>query len=245
MKSNSQGSRARKQYGRSHSKSFKSNQKPINFFTETNIETISTNRKFIIKKINPNMEKNELIRTLKETTIFTRIKCENLMQSLVNYYIQDKTLFVRYDYYDEEKSLFNFLISSGSKLSTQTVIAWLRDLMIALDFLHLHNQVHKNVNLKNVFIINDRLYLGAIGFSVEILNNLKIRSEAEQFLNESDEIDAQYDVWLVGKLLEKLLDYAEKPEEIQPLVDEILEENPSKRPTLRHILKKLVNLNQF
>jgi len=53
----------------------------------------------IIRSINAQLDKEHLTEILKETIVLTRIKCENLFQGVLKYFIENKQLFLVMDYY--------------------------------------------------------------------------------------------------------------------------------------------------
>ena len=53
----------------------------------------------IIRSINAQLDNQHLTEILKETIVLTRIKCENLFQGVIKYFIENKQLFLVLDYY--------------------------------------------------------------------------------------------------------------------------------------------------
>ena len=47
---------------------------------------------------------------------------------------------------------------------------WCKDLAFAVDYLHTHNQVHLKIYPQNIFIKNDHLVLGEIGFKTQLIH---------------------------------------------------------------------------
>jgi len=45
---------------------------------------------------------------------------------------------------------------------------WFKDLTFAIDYLHTHNQAHLKIYPQNIFVKNDRLILGEIGFKTQL-----------------------------------------------------------------------------
>ena len=55
--------------------------------------------RLVIRSINAQLDKDHLKETLKETIVLTRIKCDNMIQGVSKYFIENKQLFVIMDYY--------------------------------------------------------------------------------------------------------------------------------------------------
>lgn len=74
---------------------------------------------------------------LKETMIYKRIKCGNLIQGVNDYFIKNKNLFIEMDYYEE--TLSSYLLKNFQTIDSLTKLQWSKDLAFALDHLHLHS----------------------------------------------------------------------------------------------------------
>ena len=61
----------------------------------------------LIRKIN-RKEAHKLERILKETIVLKRIKLENSLQGVIDYFIENKQLYIVQDYLDENNKLYNY-----------------------------------------------------------------------------------------------------------------------------------------
>ena len=76
----------------------------IDLFREGSFDTSylasdQNKKKLIIRSINTTLDKDHLKETLKEAIILTRIKCDNLIQGVLKYFIESKQLFLLMDFY--------------------------------------------------------------------------------------------------------------------------------------------------
>ena len=127
---------------------------------------------------------------LKETMIYKRIKCGNLIQGVNDYFIKNKNLFIEMDYYEE--TLSSYLSKNFKTIDSLIKLQWSKDLAFALDHLHLHEQSHKQININNIYVKDDkRLVLGEIGFTPLIPNNYSVYNSNECF-------DKRSDIWSLG-----------------------------------------------
>ncbi len=124
---------------------------------------IRNNKKRIIRKIK---KSTQLEKTLGEAIVYKRLKCENLIQGVLDFFIENKELYIVMDYFDEDKTLANYLTEEIPPF--QTIINWYLDLAFSVDYLHLHNQSHGKIKADNIFINeNNRLVLGEMAFTQE------------------------------------------------------------------------------
>ena len=124
---------------------------------------IRNNKKRIIRKIKKSAQ---LEKTLGEAIVYKRLKCENLIQGVLDFFIENKELYIVMDYFDEDKTLANYLTEEIPPF--QTIINWYLDLAFSVDYLHLHNQSHGKIKADNIFINeNNRLVLGEMAFTQE------------------------------------------------------------------------------
>jgi tRNA A-37 threonylcarbamoyl transferase component Bud32 len=116
---------------------------------------IDNGNKRIVKKINSTPD------DLKQVIVLKRIKCENIIQCVLDYFIEDKKLFILLDYHDESKTLDKF---DFKKIIDETILSkWYRDLAMSIDYLHLHDIAHGKITTNNIFISDSlRLILGEI-----------------------------------------------------------------------------------
>ena len=65
--------------------------------------------------------------------------------------------------------------------------------MFAIDYLHTHNQPHLKIYPRNIFIKNDRLILGEIGFRTQLEHyNQEIRSI---YYPKDEQFSLKTDIW--------------------------------------------------
>ncbi len=77
------------------------------------------------------------------------------------------------------ESLDSRLILKEENLFTKHL--WCKDLAFAIDFLHTHNQAHLKIYPQNIFVKNDRLILGEIGFKTQLANYMA-KENVEEYL---------------------------------------------------------------
>lgn len=204
-------------------------------------------RKKIIRKIDPKLNKEEMQNILKETIIYKRIKCGNLIQGVNDYFIKNQNLFIEMDYYEE--TLSSYLSKNFNSFDFDTKLQWTKDLAFALDYLHLHEQSHKKINTNNIFVTdNKRLVLGEIGFIPLMTNYFSVDNPNECF-------DMRSDIWSLGCVFyeiftgEKYFNNIEnieinevtlKDKKLSLLIQQMLNMNPEKRPNIRLVLKTLI-----
>ena len=129
--------------------------------------TTKTNK--IIKKINRDLIGTRKIKqSLKEAIAFKQLKNEELIHNYLSDFIKEKQLFLILEDVDRVNQLFVYLIIkirlfstkfiffiSNTKtpfdhfktgeISLSTKLEWCRDLITAIDYLHLHSVVHKKI----------------------------------------------------------------------------------------------------
>ena len=57
------------------------------------------------------------------------------------------------------------------ELDLITKYTWCNGLAFGLDYLHMHNQTHKKIYPRNIFVRENRLIIGEIGLTVQVLEN--------------------------------------------------------------------------
>lgn len=145
---------------------------------------------------------------LKETIILTRIKCDDLISGFLGYFIENKTLYIVMPYNSEptlESKLSNL---KKDELDLFTKYTWCNGLAFGLDYLHLHNQTHKKIYPKNIFFRWNRLLIGEIGLTVQVLENklFKINSKEKEeenalyypnefYRTDFSEFKLSFDIW--------------------------------------------------
>jgi hypothetical protein len=130
----------------------------------------------------------------------TRIKCDGLINGIERYFIENKTLFILMNQPDLNlESLDSRLILKEENLFTKHL--WCKDLAFAIDFLHTHNQAHLKIYPQNIFVKNDRLILGEIGFKTQLANYMAKENAEEysfyypnKFLNDKGFEDLKSDI---------------------------------------------------
>jgi serine/threonine protein kinase len=130
----------------------------------------------------------------------TRIKCDGLILGIERYFIENKTLFILMNQPDLNlESLDSRLILKEENLFTKHL--WCKDLAFAIDFLHTHNQAHLKIYPQNIFVKNDRLILGEIGFKTQLANYMAKENAEEysfyypnKFLNDKGFEDLKSDI---------------------------------------------------
>lgn len=151
--------------------------KSTSFETKYIANDIRINKKRTIRHIN---KSTNLEQTLREAIVYKRLTFDNLIQGVLDFFIENKELYIVMDYFDGDKTLANYVCT---EIPFETVVKWSLDLAISLDYLHLHNQSHGKITVDNIFINeNNRLVLGEMAFTHE--NETKCQeSDIETLLN--------------------------------------------------------------
>ena len=182
--------------------------------------------KRIIRKIKNTLNEDALRRTLQETIVYKRIKCDNLIHGVLDYFIENKELYIVINYYDEENNLTNFISNENIEVINQMIVNWCLDLAFAVDYLHTHDVPHGKINLENVYVNeNNRLELGEMSFTHEKVDSTEKNSK------KSD----------ISSLVD-LISYLTKLDDCQVINDELL--GNLKNENSRTLLKKLINLKK-
>lgn len=63
---------------------------------------------------------------------------------------------------------------NGKQFSERTVLNWMAQLVLALHFLHERRVLHRDLKTQNIFISDDRLYLGDFGISKTLENTREL-----------------------------------------------------------------------
>jgi serine/threonine protein kinase len=185
---------------------------------------------YIIRKINTEIGKENLLKAVKQTILLKRIKTGNLIQGITDYCIINKILYIKMKYIDNETVLNEIKLKNINNDET-VIIRYLKDVAFALDFLHMHNQSHNKIKLDNMFVNNEnRLILGEIGFEID-----------------SNEIFGfQNDIQKLGNVFRQILDTItcniNANEELINLTNKMLD--PESQIDTRFILKKLMEIDQ-
>ena len=118
----------------------------------------------LIRKINTK-DAQKLERILKETIVAKRIKLEKSLQGVIDYFIENKQLYIVQEYLDEKNRLYNYC-KNNSNFQKDTIISWCLELAFIVDYLHIHDLAHGNITLNNVYINNENhIVLGQIAFT--------------------------------------------------------------------------------
>ena len=158
----------------------------------------------MLRKISNSIEKEDLKQVLKETIVLNRIKCDDLIHGISRYFIENKTLFILMENLELQESLSSVLslnVDDSNTLNKKYM--WCRDIAFAVDYLHTHNQPHLKIYPKNIFVKNDRLILGEIGFKIHFTNYLPKETNQDHshyypidFLNSQGLKDFKcFDIW--------------------------------------------------
>ncbi len=137
---------------------------------------------YIVRKINTEIGKENLLKVLKQTILLKRIKTGNLMQGITDYCIINKILYIKMKYIDNDTVLNEIKIKN---INNETVIIrYLKDITFALDYLHMHNQTHNKIQLDNIFVNNEnRLILGEIGFEIDTNEKYTVQNDIQKLGN--------------------------------------------------------------
>ena len=142
--------------------------KTNNFGTRYIAIDMRNNSKRLIRKINNSIGKKQLESTQKEAIIYKRIRCDNFIHGVLDYFIEKKELYLVMDYYDEEYTLYEFISNKDDETIKQMMMNWCLDLTFAVDYLHTHGLFHGKINMKNVYVNeNGRLGLGEMAFTYD------------------------------------------------------------------------------
>ncbi len=68
-------------------------------------------------------------------------------------------------------------IKSDDTIVPDIKCMWCKDLAFAIDYLHTHNQAHLKIYPQNIFVKNDRLILGEIGFKTQLKHYKNLSDE--------------------------------------------------------------------
>ena len=110
--------------------------------TKSNEKKSNEKKKYILRRIKKNVDKQDLKEVLKDFIVLSRIRCDNLVQDVVRYFIENKQLYCLISYYDEI-NLKDYLLKNT--LTRELKYTFCIDLAFSLDYLHIHLQSHLKI----------------------------------------------------------------------------------------------------
>ena len=183
---------------------------------------------YIVRKINTEIGKENLLKVLKQTIILKRIKTGNLIQGITDYCIINKILYIKMKYIDNETVLNEIKLKNMNNDET-VIIGYLKDVTFALDFLHMHNKSHNKIKLDNIFVNSEnRLILGEIGFEIDSNENFSFQNDIQKL------------GYVFKQILDKITCNINANEDLINLTNKMLD--PKSQIDTRFILKKLMEI---
>ncbi|KAL7712141.1 cyclin-dependent kinase [Entamoeba marina] len=150
--------------------------------------------------------------SLREVSILQRIQHENIVK-MMDYYCGLEGTYILFEYYEQD--LDHYITSFSGEISIHTIQRITQQILLALQYLHSHQILHRDVKPSNIFISSDNRTIKLSDFSLSRVVPMPLRKftpsvvtvwyRAPEILLGNQGYGGGIDIWAVGCVIVEMI----------------------------------------
>ncbi|CAD8058255.1 unnamed protein product [Paramecium primaurelia] len=203
------------------------------------VQRKSDGKEFALKRVDLSMRESFVVDPLNEVKVLKSLDHTNIIKHYDSF-VHNNKLCILMEYADNADLSLKIKEAKQNKqfIQESTILAWLTQLAVALDYLHSQKILHRDIKVQNIFLCNDGIVkLGDFGISRTLENTSELAQTSigtpfylSPELCQNQSYNHKIDIWMLGCAIYELCTL-QKPftaESINALATKIINEQHTK-----------------